>query len=127
MLTGTFYLLAIGVAVGYWWGGAVTGLYAEFFHFPSYRFFMPLWVMLLAGAVTLLAALVCSSPRRWSHEVSWRSAGTRRTVARRSGSWLILHTASTGSARSTGSPRVPASMAARTSARTPRSNRIGEK
>ena len=49
--------IAIGIAVGYWWGGAVTRLYAEFFHFPSYRFFMPLWVMLTAGAVTLFAAV----------------------------------------------------------------------
>jgi putative ABC transport system permease protein len=49
--------IAIGIAVGYWWGGAVTALYAEFFHFPSYSFFMPLWVMLMAGAVTLFAAV----------------------------------------------------------------------
>ncbi len=48
--------IAIGIAVGYWWGGGVTALYAEFFHFPSYRFFMPPWVMLAAGAVTMLAA-----------------------------------------------------------------------
>jgi len=49
--------IAIGIAVGFWWGGAVTALYAEFFHFPSYRFFMPPWVMLTAGAVTLAAAV----------------------------------------------------------------------
>jgi len=49
--------IAVGIAVGFWWGGAVTALYAEFFHFPSYRFFMPPWVMLTAGAVTLAAAV----------------------------------------------------------------------
>ena len=49
--------IAIGIAVAFWWGGAVTGLYAEFFHFPSYRFFMPPWVALAAGAVTAAAAV----------------------------------------------------------------------
>ncbi|MDH5246276.1 MAG: ABC transporter permease [Betaproteobacteria bacterium] len=49
--------IAIGIAVGYWWGDAVTALYADFFHFPTYSFVMPLWVMLAAGAVTLVAAV----------------------------------------------------------------------
>ncbi len=49
--------IAIGIGVAYWWGGAVTALYADFFHFPSYRFFMPPWVMLIAGTVTLAAAI----------------------------------------------------------------------
>jgi putative ABC transport system permease protein len=49
--------IAIGIGVGHWWGGAVTALYAEFFHFPSYDFFMPPWVMLTAAAVTLFAAI----------------------------------------------------------------------
>lgn len=48
---------AIGVAVGIWFGSAVTGLYADFFHFPSYRFVMPPWVALVALAVTLAGAL----------------------------------------------------------------------
>ncbi len=48
--------IAIGIAVSFWWGGAITALYAEFFHFPSYRFFMPPWVVLTAGAATLAAA-----------------------------------------------------------------------
>ena len=52
-----FIGIAIGIAVGFWWGGAVTGLYAEFFHFPAYRFFLPPWVVLAAGAVTLVAAV----------------------------------------------------------------------
>jgi putative ABC transport system permease protein len=47
----------IGIGVGAWFGSAVTALYAEFFHFPSYRFVMPLWVVLAAGAVTLTAAV----------------------------------------------------------------------
>jgi putative ABC transport system permease protein len=49
--------IAIGIGVGFWWGSGVTGLYAEFFHFPSYRFFMPAWVMLTAAAVTSAAAV----------------------------------------------------------------------
>jgi putative ABC transport system permease protein len=49
--------IVVGIGVGFWWGGAVTALYAEFFHFPSYRFFMPPWVMLVAGAVTAVAAI----------------------------------------------------------------------
>jgi putative ABC transport system permease protein len=49
--------IVVGIGVGFWWGGAVTALYAEFFHFPSYRFFMPPWVMLAAGAVTAVAAI----------------------------------------------------------------------
>jgi putative ABC transport system permease protein len=47
----------IGIAVGAWFGNAVTGLYAEFFHFPSYTFVMPLWIVLTATAVTLFAAV----------------------------------------------------------------------
>jgi putative ABC transport system permease protein len=47
----------IGILVGAWFGEAVTRLYARFFHFPSYSFVMPLWVVLLATAVTLLAAV----------------------------------------------------------------------
>lgn len=49
--------IGIGIGVGYWWGGAVTRLYADFFHFPSYRFAMPPWIGLVAGSVTLVAAI----------------------------------------------------------------------
>jgi putative ABC transport system permease protein len=47
----------IGVGVGVWFGSAVTSLYADFFHFPSYRFVLPVWVALTALTVTLVAAL----------------------------------------------------------------------
>jgi putative ABC transport system permease protein len=47
----------IGLAVGAWFGEAVTGLYARFFHFPSYRFVMPVGVALGSTAVTLVAAV----------------------------------------------------------------------
>ena len=47
----------IGVIVGAWFGEAVTGLYARFFHFPRYSFVMPLWIVSAATTVTLLAAL----------------------------------------------------------------------
>jgi putative ABC transport system permease protein len=48
---------ALGTGVGFWFGSAVTALYAEFFHFPAYRFHMPGWVLLLATAVVTLAAV----------------------------------------------------------------------
>jgi putative ABC transport system permease protein len=47
----------IGIVVGAWFGEAVTGLYARFFHFPSYSFVIPLWIVLTATAVTLFAAV----------------------------------------------------------------------
>ena len=49
--------ILIGIAVGAWFGEAVTALYARFFHFPSYRFGLPPWVVVVSSAVTLLAAL----------------------------------------------------------------------
>jgi putative ABC transport system permease protein len=49
---------AIGVGVGVWFGSAVTRLYADFFHFPAYRFAMPPEVALTALGVTLAAALL---------------------------------------------------------------------
>src|SRR5581483_8804471 len=47
---------ALGLAIGAWFGEAVTALYARFFHFPSYRFAMPVWVALASSGVTLAAA-----------------------------------------------------------------------
>ena len=49
--------IVVGLGVGFWFGEAVTGLYARFFHFPSYRFEMPVGVALAALAVTLAAAI----------------------------------------------------------------------
>ena len=61
--------VAIGTGVGWWFGSAVTRLYADFFHFPSYRFVMPAWVLLVAGGITLAAA------------ISGAAAAVRSTVA----------------------------------------------
>ena len=47
----------LGVGIGTWFGEAVTRLYAEFFHFPTYRFVMPPWVALAAFSVTFIAAI----------------------------------------------------------------------
>jgi putative ABC transport system permease protein len=47
----------LGIGVGQWFGRGVTGLYAEFFHFPSYRFVMPASIVLIASAVTAVAAI----------------------------------------------------------------------
>lgn len=49
--------VAIGVGIGWWFGSAVTGLYADFFHFPSYRFSIPALVLLVAGAITFGAGM----------------------------------------------------------------------
>jgi putative ABC transport system permease protein len=48
--------IGLGIGAGWWFGEAVTGLYATFFHFPAYRFSMPPWVVLLAAAITIGAA-----------------------------------------------------------------------
>jgi putative ABC transport system permease protein len=47
--------LAFGIPVAYWFGSAVTGLYAAFFHFPSYRFAIPVWVHVVSGGIAALA------------------------------------------------------------------------
>jgi putative ABC transport system permease protein len=52
--------IALGIGAGWWFGEAVTGLYAEFFHFPTYRFAMPLWVVLAASALTVGAAVAAT-------------------------------------------------------------------
>ncbi len=49
--------IATGVGVGIWFGRAVSALYAEFFHFPAYRFELPLWVALIGIGLTAGAAL----------------------------------------------------------------------
>ena len=49
--------IALGIGAGIWFGEAVTGLYAEFFHFPAYDFRLPLWVVALAAAITAGAAV----------------------------------------------------------------------
>ncbi|HYQ98992.1 MAG TPA: FtsX-like permease family protein [Casimicrobiaceae bacterium] len=49
--------IVLGTGAGIWFGTAVTALYAEFFHFPSYRFVLPPWVALAAATVTLGAAV----------------------------------------------------------------------
>src|SRR5574340_1064109 len=49
--------VTIGVGIGWWFGSAVTRLYADFFHFPSSRFSMPAWVLLVAGAITVAAGM----------------------------------------------------------------------
>ena len=49
--------IALGTVVGLWFGGAVTALYAGFFHFPSYRFTMPWWVAVLAAVLSAGAGM----------------------------------------------------------------------
>ena len=49
--------VVLGVGIGWWFGSEVTALYAEFFHFPAYRFRMPAWVLVAATAIIAIAAV----------------------------------------------------------------------
>jgi putative ABC transport system permease protein len=46
---------ALGIALGWWFGSAMTELYTNLFHFPRFHFVMPGWLA-LAGAAAALAA-----------------------------------------------------------------------
>ena len=46
---------ALGVALGWWLGNAMTGLYTNLFHFPRFHFSMPAWLV-IAGAGAALGA-----------------------------------------------------------------------
>jgi putative ABC transport system permease protein len=50
--------VALGVAVGVWLGRGLAELYTEFFRFPFLRYRLSAAVLLQAGAVNLLAALL---------------------------------------------------------------------
>jgi len=47
--------VVIGIALGWWLGVGMTGLYTDLFHFPRFHYFMPAWLV-LAGAAAALAA-----------------------------------------------------------------------
>ncbi len=47
---------ALGVAAGAWLGHLLTGLYAQFFHFPALDYRMPAWIPLVGAAAALLGA-----------------------------------------------------------------------
>ena len=49
--------VVVGAGIGWWFGREVTALYAEFFHFPAYRFRMPAWVLVAATAIIAIAAV----------------------------------------------------------------------
>jgi putative ABC transport system permease protein len=44
-----------GIALGWWLGRGMTGLYTDLFHFPRFHYFVPAWLV-LAGAAAALAA-----------------------------------------------------------------------
>lgn len=48
---------AIGIALGYWMCHSLTALYALYFRFPRFDARLQAWVILLAVAVTLIAAV----------------------------------------------------------------------
>jgi putative ABC transport system permease protein len=47
----------LGVAVGDALGGSLTGLYAEFFHFPSFEHRIAPWLLVASGGVALVTAV----------------------------------------------------------------------
>jgi putative ABC transport system permease protein len=49
--------VALGIAVGWWLGRGMTGLYTDFFHFPRLEFRVQPWVPLLGAAISFLAAV----------------------------------------------------------------------
>jgi putative ABC transport system permease protein len=48
--------IVLGVAAGIWLGQLLTGLYAQFFHFPSLDYRMPAWIPLAGAGASLLGA-----------------------------------------------------------------------
>ena len=49
--------IVIGVLVGAWFGHYMTRMYTDFFHFPHLAYRMQSWIPLLAGGISLLAAV----------------------------------------------------------------------
>jgi putative ABC transport system permease protein len=47
---------ALGLALGWWLGRALTGLYTDFFHFPRFHFRLEPWIALTAASAALAAA-----------------------------------------------------------------------
>ena len=49
--------LAGGIATGIWMGRGLSGIYAEFYHFPFLHYVLEPWVILLAALVSVVAGL----------------------------------------------------------------------
>ncbi len=49
--------IVLGLAAGAWLGRLLTGLYAQFFHFPTLDFEMPPWVVVYGALAALVAAV----------------------------------------------------------------------
>ena len=50
--------LVVGVVVGDWLGSLLTGLYAEFFHFPSFVHRVPPWLVVTSTLITVTTAVI---------------------------------------------------------------------
>jgi putative ABC transport system permease protein len=48
--------VAAGIGLGWWLGYATTGLYTDFFHFPTLNYFMEPWLAIAGAGAALLAA-----------------------------------------------------------------------
>ncbi|MGH1360846.1 MAG: ABC transporter permease [Burkholderiaceae bacterium] len=51
---------AIGLAIGWWYGNLMTGLYAEVFLFETFEFSIDPWVVWVPFGINLIAALVAT-------------------------------------------------------------------
>jgi putative ABC transport system permease protein len=50
--------LLLGIGVGDWLGGVYTGLYAEFYRFPSFEHRIAPWLLLTSAAITVATAVL---------------------------------------------------------------------
>ena len=50
--------LVLGIALGHWLGALLTGLYADFFHFPSFVHRVPPWLVVTSVLITVSTAVV---------------------------------------------------------------------
>ncbi|MGB8339323.1 MAG: FtsX-like permease family protein [Burkholderiales bacterium] len=49
--------MVIGVGFGAWFGSYMTGMYANFFHFPYLTYHLQAWIAITAAAICLIAAV----------------------------------------------------------------------
>jgi putative ABC transport system permease protein len=56
----------IGALSGIWMGRAMTGLYAQYYHFPFLRFHFALWVFVGAAALAMLSAALGAITGVWT-------------------------------------------------------------
>ena len=72
-------IVAIGLVLGVWLGNVLgamfTGLYAEFFRFPSFEHVIAPWLLAVSLGLTLLTAVAGNTERHCSHRAPDTSRG----------------------------------------------------